>query len=393
MNNPLLTHFRSRWKALSSLSVAVACLALWPAALHAANPRQDHSSIPGTVYTASNASTGNEVLAYARAANGALTFSASYSTGGIGNDAELGGLGNQGGVVLSPDGHWLLVVNPGSDSVSAFAVQSDGSLVLTDNEPSGGVLPTSVTISRNLVYVLNAADAGNISGFTINNQGVLTPIPGSIQPLSGMAVTAPAEIEFSPRGSALVVTEKATNLIDTYFVNRNGVASAPTVNASAGETPFGFAFSRDGYLIVSEAFGGTPDIGTVSSYSTDNRGELSVITPSEPVHQTAPCWIVITKSGNFTYTTNTASGTVAGLRINRATGQLTPLDADGVTAETGEGSTPIDEALSADSRFLYVLNAGTHEIIGFRVNGANGALAETTLIGGLPVAAFGLAAR
>jgi 6-phosphogluconolactonase len=51
------------------------------------------------------------------------------------------------------------------------------------------------------------------------------------------------------------VTEKATNLIDTYFVDQNGVASAPLVNASAGETPFGFAFSRDRHLIISEAFG------------------------------------------------------------------------------------------------------------------------------------------
>lgn len=392
MNNRQLSYIRSRWKALSCL-IALACLALWPALSQAARSPESPHVLPGTVYTASNASTGNEVLAFTRATNGSLTFLASYPTGGTGNDAELGGLGNQGGVVLSPDGHWLLVVNPGSDSVSAFAVQSDGSLVLTDNEPTGGVLPTSVTINRDLVYVLNAADAGSISGFTINRQGVLTPIPGSIQPLSGNAITAPAQIEFTPRGGGLIVTEKATNLIDTYFVNRNGVASPPMVNASAGETPFGFGFSRDGYLVVSEAFGGEPDISAASSYSTNNRGDLDVITPSEPTNETALCWIVITKSGKFAYGTNTGSGTVTGFRINRATGQLTPLDADGITAETGEGSTPIDAALSADSRFLYVLNAGTHEIIGFRVNNSNGELEETTLVGGLPVAAFGLAAR
>lgn len=388
MNKPSPTS-RSRWSAFSCLAITLACLALSSSSLSAA---QNRGSIPGTVYTASNASAGNEIFAYQRAANGSLTFSASYTTGGTGNDVELGGLGNQGGVVLSADGRRLLVVNPGSNSLSAFAVQSDGSLILTDNEPSGGVLPTSVTISRNLVYVLNAADAGNISGFTINNQGVLTPIPGSTQPLSGMAVTGAAQIQFSPRGSALVVTEKATNLIDTYFVNRNGVAGPPTINASAGETPFGFAFSRDGHLVVSEAFGGAPDIGTVSSYSTDSRGELDVITPSEPTHAAAPCWVVITKSGNFAYISNTGSGSVTGFRINRASGQLTQLDANGVTGETGEGSTPTDEALSADSAYLYVLNSATHEIIGFRVNGANGSLAETTLIGDLPPAAFGLAA-
>ena len=73
------------------------------------------------------------------------------------------------------------------------------------------------------------------------------------------------------------------------------------MNALAAETTFRFAFSRDGHLIVSEAFGGLPDIGAVSRYSTNSRGELRVITPSEPAHETAPCWIVITKSGKFTY--------------------------------------------------------------------------------------------
>jgi 6-phosphogluconolactonase (cycloisomerase 2 family) len=116
------------------------------------------------VYTASKESTGNEVFAYQRASDGTLTFSESFATGGTGNDVDLGGLGSQGGVVLNQGGSRLLVVNPGSDSVSAFAVQPDRALVLTDTEPSGGVLPTSVTINRNLVYVLNAADAGSISG-------------------------------------------------------------------------------------------------------------------------------------------------------------------------------------------------------------------------------------
>jgi hypothetical protein len=39
------------------------------------------------------------------------------------------------------------------------------------------------------------------------------------------------------------------------------------------------------------------------------------------------------------------------------------------------------------------LNSGTHEIIGFWANRANGKLAEVALIGDLPPAAFGLAAR
>jgi 6-phosphogluconolactonase len=354
---------------------------------------ENEASGMGMVYTASNSSSGNEVVAYKRHANGELEFKNSFPTGGIGNDVALGGLGNQGGLVLGNGGHWLLVVNPGSDNLSVFSVKLTDGLQLTDKEPSNGTLPTSIAINGNLAYVLNAADPGSISGFTLDDSGALTPIPGSTRPLSGMPVTMAAQIGFSPDGSTLVVTEKATKLIDTYKVDANGLAGPPIINASAGETPFGFEFSQAGYLIVSEAFGGLRDISAVSSYSLNGDGTLNVITPSAPTNETAACWIVVTRSGKFAYTTNTGSGTVTGFHIDAATGLLTPLDADGVTADTGDGSVPIDEALSRDSAYLYVLNSGTQEILGFRVDPSLGSLEQVTAVGDVPVAAFGLAAR
>jgi 6-phosphogluconolactonase (cycloisomerase 2 family) len=91
---------------------------------------------------------------------------------------------------------------------------------------------------------------------------------------------------------------------------------------------------------------------------------------------------VITGDGKYTYTTNTGSGSVTGYAIGDD-GSLTLLDADGVTGVTGPGSTPIDEALSRDSRFLYVLNAGTDTVSIFAVEW-DGSL---TPLGETPVAA------
>jgi len=68
----------------------------------------------------------------------------------------------------------------------------------------------------------------------------------------------------------LIVTEKGSNLIDTYTVGRNGVASAPTVIASNGGGPYGFAFAPNGNLILTEA--GT---ATLSSYAVTAAGSLS----------------------------------------------------------------------------------------------------------------------
>ena len=48
----------------------------------------------------------------------------------------------------------------------------------------------------------------------------------------------PAEIAFNPDGDILVVTEKSTNIIDTYKVDSNGIANGPITHASNGPTPF-----------------------------------------------------------------------------------------------------------------------------------------------------------
>ena len=393
MNNRQLISLSS-WTVLSRFALAVAFLAAWIAPTIARDREQD-MPVSGAVYTASNSSAGNEVLVYKRGSNGNLRFIRSFATGGRGNDAALG---NQGGIALSRDGKWLLVVNPGSNDFSAFRVEPNGGLTLTDTETSNGLLPVSVTISGNLVYVVNFGDSdgdtGNIAGFTIDfNSGDLTPIVGSIRSLSGMTDPQPAQIQFNPSGRGLVVTEKATNFIDTYRIDANGVASEPVSNLSHGVTPFGFSFSRHGYLIVSEAFAGLPDISAVSSYSVNSQGELNVITPSAPTNETAACWIVVTDNGEFTYTTNTGSGTISGYRINRATGQLTLLDPDGITARTGTDSGPTDEALSHSNKYLYVLNSLTHEIIGFGVDKDDGSLERIELVRGLPDFAFGLVAR
>jgi 6-phosphogluconolactonase (cycloisomerase 2 family) len=97
------------------------------------------------------------------------------------------------------------------------------------------------------------------------------------------------------------------------------------------------------------------------------------VDPAVPDHQSAPCWIVITPDGRFTYTTNTASNSISGFRI-RPNGTLELLDASGVTAMSDAG--PIDAALTqGNAEYLYVLNAGGMSITVYRVE-KNGALTQ-----------------
>ena len=322
---------------------------------------------------------------YDRAPDGELSFAGAVATGGTGSGS---GLGNQGAVTLSDDERWLFVVNAGSNDVSVFRVRSDG-LRLTDREPSGGTQPVSVTSHGRLVYVLNAGVPNTISGFALD-RGRLTPLVGSTRHLSGPA-TGPAQLEFSPDGRFLVVSEKGTNIIDVFTIGHRGIPVAHRAFASAGETPFGFAFGRRNQLFVSEAFGGALDASAVSSYELARDGTLRVVTASAATTETAACWVVLTRGARFAYTTNTGSGSISGYAVGRD-GELTLLDADGVTAATGPGSGPIDMALSDNGRFLYVLNSGHHTVGIFSVK-ADGSLwpIGTSLV--QAAAANGLAAR
>lgn len=215
---------------------------------------------PGAVYALTNSAQANAVAVFRRDANGSLDPAGTVPTGGRGNGQQLGSQG----ALAGGSRRRLFAVNAGSNSVSVLQVTSDG-LRLVETAPSGGTKPISLTVHGDLLYVLNAGGRGNIAGFRIGEGGELRAIAGSRRPLSTSAA-GPAEAHFSPDGDLLVVTEKATNTIDTYRVRDDGVADGPVAHPSAGMTPFGFTFDRRGHLLVSEAFGGTPGQSAVSSY-------------------------------------------------------------------------------------------------------------------------------
>jgi 6-phosphogluconolactonase len=326
---------------------------------------------PGAVYVMSNQPTGNSVLVYSRAANGTLTYAATYSTGGKGAGTGADPLGSQGALTL--DSGFLLAVNPGSNDVSLFAI--DGSkLTLLDRKPSGGQMPVSVAVKGLIAYVLNAGGTPNISGYLVDAFGKrLVALPGSQRPLAGGNSAQPAQVRFAPEGNELLVTEKGTQLIDTYSVDFTGYASSPTPHPSNGVT-------TRGYAIVSEA-----GSGAVSSYEVDGGKRLTSISASIPLGQHAPCWLVTTGDGRYAYTANAGSGTISSLQI-AADGTLSLLN-----PTAGTLSAPLDMALSSRSKFLYV-REGSGAVTSFRVM-PNGTLEPLGSVTGIPPGAQGIAAR
>jgi 6-phosphogluconolactonase (cycloisomerase 2 family) len=369
-----------------AITLLVSAVALGAAVTVRAQNRKanDGHPAPGAIYITSNAAAGNAVLVFDRLAGGGLVPSATVPTGGTGTGT---GLGNQGGLVLTRNERWLLAVNSGSNSLSVFEVQPRG-LRLTDVQPTGGVQPISVTESRGLVYVVHAG-SDNIAGFTLGTNGRLHPLDGSIRPLSGSGV-APAEIAFTPDGHFLLVTEKNTNSIVTFAIDRDGLPGRTRVQAASGVTPFGFSFGKRDRVFVTEAFGGAPTASATSSYRIGRDGILTPLSVSEGAGQTAACWAATTPDGRFVYVTNTGSGSITGYSIG-FDGRIELLDDDGRTGITGEGSAPIDVVVTDNGRYLYNLNSGAHTITSFRIQ-PDGSLTPLSATD-VPVAANGLASR
>jgi len=349
--------------------------------------------LAGAVYVLTNQPQ-NAVAVFRRTADGHLTAAGEFPTGGAGNpvaippDPPVDPLASQGALVFGPAHQFLFAVNAGSNEISVLSVGRTG-LALVDVVDSGGVRPISLTVHDNLLYVLNEGGTPNITGFNVGDDGTLTPLAGSTQPLIGGTGADPAEVSFNGDGTLLVVTEKLGNRLDTYVINQNGLPSPPINNASSGMTPFGFTFNSDDFLVVSEAFGGAPNQSAASSYSSDPAGTLSVVTGSLQNNQTASCWVVIPNNGMQAIVSNTGSGTISTYNIN-GSGVLTLASA--VAANLGPNSAPRDMALSVSGRLLFVQTEGGQSVVVFHIE-SDGALTPIDTAGGLPFGAQGIAAR
>ncbi len=329
------------------------------------------------VFVQTDNTAGNQVAAYDRAYNGTLTLENTYSTGGLGgalNGSHVDHLGSQGSLNYDPRNDALYAVNAGSNTVSVFSVQGDD-LTLRQVVSSGGIFPVSVAVHGNLVSVLNARNGGSVQEYYAS-YGHLFPVPGSNRGL-GLTIPTdtnefthtPGQVAYSPDGSKLIVTTKASsNAVDVFEVGFFGnLSPSPVVNSLPGTVPFAITFDQAGHLVIAEA--------GPSALATFNLNWNGTITQLDSLAsgQTGLCWVA--PAGSLFFTGNTAANSTSGYQTN-AKGQLALL-----------GSTPtdpgtVDASASSNGHFLYVQTGGKGIVDEFQVNW-NGSLTE---IGSVTVA-------
>src|SRR5439155_16096944 len=138
-------------------------------------------------------------------------------------------------------------------------------------------------------------------------------IEGSIRPLGLVTPTdtsqfthTPGQIAFSPDGSQVIVTTKAsTNALDVFAVAPNGrLFDTPVVNSEPGTVPFAVAFDTAGHLVVANA--GTNSLATFVLAPDGSATLISAVGTG----QNATCWVA--SAQGYLFASNAGSASVSG---------------------------------------------------------------------------------
>ena len=119
------------------------------------------------------------------------------------------------------------------------------------------------------------------------------------------------------------------------------------------------------------------------AYEINTDGTLASIGAGVPDPQIDTCWLV--NNGRYACGSNYASGTILSFTFG-TDGGLTLLEyVAGETDDLGntQGTTPLDERISADGRFLYVVLPGAGKVGGWQI-ADDGSLTKLGEFAGLP---------
>jgi 6-phosphogluconolactonase (cycloisomerase 2 family) len=320
------------------------------------------------VFVQTDNTAGNAVVAYHRAADGTLTRSGEYPTGGKGGalaGSVVDHLASQGSLVLDHAHGLLYAVNAGSDTVTVFDVSGDR-LARRQVISAGGAFPVSVAVHGNLVYVLNARDGGSVQGYLrLGDRLVLVPAwhrALGLNPHQTPEFTStPGQVAFTPDGRRLVVTTKGNgNDIDVFAVDPlTGPARRPIVTADPS-TPFAVTFDAHDHLVVAES-----GANSVATYTVHRDGTLGLL-DRVATGQAATCWV--TRAGTTLYTSNAGSNDVSRVR-DTGSGALRHL------GETATDAGTVDSTASPDGKFLFAATGAGGIVDEFAVH-AGGSLTK-----------------
>jgi 6-phosphogluconolactonase (cycloisomerase 2 family) len=341
----------------------------------------EERAVPSTVYVESNNPDlgENAVLAFHRdSTDGSLTQIGTYPTGGTGQlnlPKILGPDDSDQEVVATPDGRFLFAVNQGSNSITSFGIGSGGGLDFIGTFDSGGVQPASLGISGNRLYVANRGDvtanqdgtvAPNYTGFSINDDGSLTPIAGSTVTLP--VGTSPAQALVSRTGRFLFADifgipgnpAPQSNTIAPLVIRPDGSLELATGgNISAPVDP-PLLLGTASHPTLNILYAGLTGANEIGVFTYNETGRLEFVT-AVPDLGAAACWCVVSVDGQYLYVATTGTDSIG---VFSLADPLHPVQIEELALRHGLGdgqqTADFQIALDPSGQSLYVVNQSTN---------------------------------
>ncbi len=248
------------------------------------------------------------------------------------------------GAAMAPDGRVLYIINLGTNTLAAFAVERDGSLRAAGSPiETGGVAPRSLAISPNgqQVYVSHR-DSDSIATFTIGRRGIPEPL-GAPRRLPGCTPTgdppqgscAPDWMSITPDGKWLYVVNLASDDLFTFSIRADGALALVAGPLPVGGRPEMIAISADGRRLYIASV----DDNAVRAFTVGDDGMLSSLGTFAACKEAAvpaACGVpvtVIAPDGRHVYAATT-------FRPDQDQLVSFSVEADGTLTELAESPTP-----------------------------------------------------
>lgn len=134
------------------------------------------------------------------------------------------------GVTFDAGGH-LIVADTGTNALSTYTLNPDGTVTLIDAVPTGQAATCWVTPGQGFFYASNAGSA-NVSGYAESFTGNLTL-------LTPPTATDPGTVDGAAAGHFLYVRAGASGIVDEFRIDSNGsltkIGSVTVAGAAGGE--------------------------------------------------------------------------------------------------------------------------------------------------------------
>jgi len=383
-----MVHFTSLSAAFLTL-LASSTTALAVPKSNSCQPASGATTNAKAIYFITNAAS-NSVVALKVASDGTVSDGSITATGGAG----MSGVGSTG-APAAPDslfsqgavkvaGNHLIAVNPGSNTITMFSIDSKDPTKLTMvGKPVNtlGEFPVSVTISTTLhqACVANTGAKAGIACFSMSPQHGPSCVDNVLRPFALNQTTPPSgplntvsQVFFNADSSALITTVKGNPGVNntgflSVFPVVNGRVSTKEVRSSPAGTAvlFGTAPLQNGELFVTDASFGSATL----ALSSANIATVAAFT--KIAGQKATCWATFSDVTGTAFVTDVAVNRL--VEIDTATGAIIQ-----VTNSTNGNPGMID--LVGPGDFVYALSPGNATVKAamavFDVSGGRGSAKE-----------------